>query len=134
MDLLDIGKNIKAMEELNMSANKEKQNLRMKKVCERVHRKINYQGLNQLQVKYIKAVKEYERVNKDLDKFYTTCKRNSNGAVDWNSMNDNELDYFDYIYKKSEKLQKIISRYEEKINGDETMRIFLELNCKSVSF
>jgi len=47
-----------------MGANKEKQNIRMKKVCERIHNKIRYNGFSSLEVKYIKTVKEYDRVDR----------------------------------------------------------------------
>jgi len=69
-----------------------------------------------------------------LNQFYGTCKRKTTGQVDWESMNEKELDYFDYIYKKSNTLLKRKSKYEEQINGDEVMRLFMELNINSVSY
>lgn len=117
-----------------MATNRDKQNLRVKKVCERINKKVRYDGLNQDQIKYIKTVKEYEQIDRELNNFYATCKRKSTGQVDWDIMSESELDYFDYIYKKSEKLLKRKSKLEEKINSDEAMRLFVQLNVNSVSF
>ena len=117
-----------------MTANKEKQNLRVKKVCERIHKKINYGGFNELEIKYIKTVKDYEQTSRELDNFYAICKRKPTNQVDWDNMSEEDLDYFDYIYKKSEKLLKRKSKLEEKVNGDKVMEIFVQLNINSVSF
>lgn len=117
-----------------MATNKNKQNIRMQKVCERIHKKVRYDGFNETEIKYIKTVKEYEQIDKELSNFYATCKRKPTGQVDWESMSENELDYFDYIYQKSEKLLKRKSKLEEKINSDEVLRVFVQINLNSVSF
>ena len=117
-----------------MTTNKYKQNLRMKRICEKFHKKIRYDGFDDKEIKYIKTVKEYERVDRELNKFYSICKRTKHGQVDWNSMSEDELDYFDYIYKKSEKLLKMRNKLEDEVDADRVMELFMKLNIRSVSF
>jgi hypothetical protein len=117
-----------------MGANKGKQNIRMKRVCERVANKTTYKGLTEQEVKYVKTVRQHQQIEKDLNYFYATCKRTETGQVDWDSMDDKELDYFDYIYKLSERLYKRKSNMEEKFDGDKVMKSFLQINNRSISF
>ncbi|MBD5589123.1 hypothetical protein [Clostridium botulinum] len=117
-----------------MSTNKTKQNLRYKKTSERLNKKVRYDGLSKDEVKYIKSKKQYEQIEKDLNNFWTTAPRKQNNSVDWESMSESELNYFDYIYKESEKLLKTLSKLEDTIDVDKTLNIFLQLNCKSASY
>lgn len=117
-----------------MSTNKTKQNLRYKKVSERLNKKVRYDGLSKDEVKYIKSKKQYEQIEKDLNNFWATAPKKQNNSIDWESMSESELDYFDYMYKASEKLLKVLSKLEDKIDVDKTLNIFLQLNCKSASY
>jgi len=77
----------------------------------------------------------WQQIEKELNKFWATAKRLDNKSVDWESMTQNELDYFEYIYKKSESIQRKLSKLEDNgINGHETMKLFMELNNHSISF
>lgn len=116
-----------------MATNKNKQNLRYKKVSARLNKKVRFDGLSNDEIKYIKTKIEYEQVQKDLNYFWNTAPRKNN-VVNWDKLTESELDYFDYIYQKSEKLLKKISSISDKINVEETESIFLQLNCNSVSF
>jgi hypothetical protein len=50
-------------------------------------------------------------------------------------MNDEQLDYFEIITKKQEKLQKKISKLEDQgLNLDKLLYTFMLLNNTSVSF
>lgn len=117
-----------------MGANKEKQNIRMKKVCERLNKKVTYDGLSKNQKEYIITRNKYNQVDKELNYFYRTCKRNESNNVDWDSLSESELDYFDYIYKNSQKLLNKMIRLSEKIDVEQTESTFLQINCNSVSF
>lgn len=117
-----------------MSTNKTKQNLRYKKVSERLNKKVRYDGLSKDEVKYIKSKKQYEQIEKDLNNFWDTAPKKQNNSIDWESMSESELDYFYYMYKASEKLLKVLSKLEDKIDVDKTLNIFLQLNCKSASY
>lgn len=115
---------------------KNKQNIRVAKVCERQNKKINYTGFSKDEIKYIKTVEQQKQSSKDLDYFYKTARRTETGAIDWDNMNNEELDYFDYIYKNNEKLSKRISKMEDTTvkNSDTILRLFMEINLHSQSF
>ena len=118
-----------------MSANKSKQNLRYKKIAERINKRIRYDGLTKEQVSYIKAKREYDQVEKDLNNFWSTVPRKENKSVDWDKLSEQELDYFDNIYKQSEKLIKKMSKLQiEGVDIDSTISIFNQLNCHSASY
>lgn len=118
-----------------MATDKNKQNLRYIKVSERINKKIRYDGFTPKEVKLIKAKKQYEQVDKELNKFWSEAPRIENGHVNWEAISEETLDYFEYIQKQSEKLLKKISNLEDTgINIDKTMKMFVALNCNSVSF
>lgn len=117
-----------------MAANKGKQNLRYQKVCKRVDKKIRYDGFTKDEIKYIKTKQKYNQIQKDLNSFWSTAPRKENNSVNWECMSEEELDYFEYIHKISEKLLKALSKLEEKINVQRTEYIFMQLNCNSVSY
>ena len=73
-------------------------------------------------------------IDKDYNDFYKTAPRNSNGAVDWKKLSEKELDIFDYLYKQHEKLLKKLSDLEDKIDVDNALNIFLQVNTHSQSF
>lgn len=114
--------------------NKEKQNLRYMKVCQRLNKK-RYKGLTDEQKKYIKVKEAYEQSEKAMDDFWKTAPRTQTGAVDWNSMTDSQLDYFEVINKIHERNIKRISKLEDSgIDIEATLNLFRELNCNSVCF
>lgn len=117
-----------------MAASKEKQNMRFQRVSQRIFSKVRYDGFRPEQVKYIKLVREYQCLDIELNRFYRDCKRTETGSVDWDTLDVKTLDWFDFIYKKHEKMQSKISKLEERIDGSEVMRLFMELNCNSVCF
>jgi hypothetical protein len=119
-----------------MATDKNKQNIRFAKTSASQNKKVRYDGLLKDEVTYIKTVKKQEQSSKDLDNFYKTVKRNEVGAIDWDGMDETQLDYFDYIYKSNEKLLKKINKLEDtKIKDtDKVLNIFLQLNTNSQSF
>lgn len=119
-----------------MATNKNKQNIRFIKTSSSQNKKVRYDGLSKDEVTYIKTVKKQEQFSKELDDFYKIAKRNNLGAIDWDSMDETELDYFDYVYKNNEKLLKKISKLEDtKIQDtDRVLSVFLQLNTNSQSF
>ena len=114
--------------------NKNKQNIRYKKVCEKQNKRKSYKGLTEDEKKYIKIKEKYDLIDKDYNDFYKTAPRNSNGAVDWKKLSEKELDIFDYLYKQHEKLLKKLSDLEDKIDVDNALNIFLQVNTHSQSF
>lgn len=114
---------------------KNKQNLRYAKVSSSQNKKVRYDSLSKDEIKYIKTVNQQEQFSKELDDFYKVAKRNENGAIDWNNMNEEQLEYFDYIYKSNEKLLKKINKLEDIIiDTDRVLHAFLQLNIHSQSF
>lgn len=115
-------------------ANKEKQNLRYAKTCQKLNKK-RYKGLTDEQKKYIKAREACEQSEKAMNDFWRTAPRTDNGAIGWESMTDSQLDYFEEINKIHERNIKRISKLEESgIDVEYTLNLFRELNCNSVCF
>lgn len=118
-----------------MATNKNKQNLRFRKVSERINKRVRYDGLTEDQIKFIKTKNEYDLIEKSMNEFWRNAPRLPTSQVDWNSMNEQELDYFEYINKKQEKLFNRMSRLEDKgVSPEDTMNLFMMLNTYSVSF
>lgn len=118
-----------------MSADKNKQNLRYQKVCSRINKKVRYDGFTKDEVILIKTQKQYEQVQKELSKFWSTAPRTESNQVNWDAIDINILDYFEYIQKQSEKLLKKISKLEDKgLEIDKIMNMFMMLNCNSVNY
>ncbi|QWU14399.1 hypothetical protein SAMN04487895_101708 [Paenibacillus sophorae] len=118
-----------------MGANKEKQNLRYKKVSSRVDKKVRYDGFNKEEVKIIKIHKKYEQFEKELNNFWAYAPRNENNSVAWDKLSEAEISMFEHINKQKEKTLKQIVKYEE--NGfdvDKIMHIFKQLNIRSVCY
>lgn len=115
-------------------ANKEKQNLRYAKTCQKLNKK-RYKGLTAEQKAYIKAKEAFEQSEKALSAFWRTAPRSSTGAVNWDKMTELELDYFDEIHKKHEKNLKTMSKLEDNgLDVDYALNLFREINCNSVCF
>lgn len=115
-------------------ANKEKQNLRYEKTCQKLNKK-RYNGLTDEQKKYIKAKEACEQSEKAMNDFWKNAPRSKYGAVDWKNMTDSQIDYFEQINKNHERNIKRISKLEESgIDIEYTLNLFRELNCNSVSF
>lgn len=118
-----------------MSTNKNKQNLRYQKVCQSQNKKIRYDGFSKDEITYLKTKDKYEQFERELNMFWKEAPRNENGAVDWDNMNDETLDYFEYINKQHEKLLNKMSKLEDKgIKVDSLLDMFNQLNCNSVSY
>lgn len=114
---------------------KERQNLRVKKVCERLGKKITYKGLSAQQVKYIKLKKGYDAAERELNFFYRNCKRTDCGIVDWNALNDGEIELFERLNRKHERLLESMSKMEDGgFDADSALKLFNQINCKSVCF
>ena len=118
-----------------MAANIEKQNLRYRKVSDRYFNKIRFDGFKSNEVNFIKLTLVLRLVEKDLNSFWKYVPRLSNSAVNWNALNEKELDYFHWINNKSNGLLKRLSKLEDKgVDGDRVFIIFNNLNNKSVCF
>lgn len=118
-----------------MSADKEKQAIRLKKVYQRIYKKKIYTGLNKLEKKYVKMQLRYIDLEKDLNRFWATAPRDSSGAVDWNVLDEVSLDLFHFIFKEYERIQKVISKLEDNgIDGDYIIKVYNQLNNHSQSF
>jgi len=117
-----------------MSANPVKQNLRYAK-ADRAWRKKSYKGLSDDQKRMVKLTERHEQLEKDLNYFWQTAPRNIHGAVDWNNCTEEQLKYFEYINNKKDKTLKSIIKMEEKgITQEDSMKMFMQLNTKSVCF
>ncbi|PZT57469.1 hypothetical protein [Paenibacillus silvae] len=118
-----------------MATNKQKQNLRFKIVSQRIGKKIRYDGFTSREVEIIKSQKDLERYEKELGNFWTTAPRNSIGAVNWESMTENEIDLFEHINKQKEKAYKKVSKAEDEgYDIDKIMTLFMKLNINSASY
>ena len=96
--------------------------------------KKTYKGLDDKQKRYIKAKERYEEYDKALAYFYSHCKRNANGAVDFENMSEAELDKFEEYNKEKNKAFRAMSRLEEQIDVGYTLSLFLQINTHSMSF
>ena len=97
-------------------------------------RKTTYKGLTDAERRYIKAEEQRRQYEKELDRFYRNAPR-INGAVDWQSMDVETLDYYDHIYKAHEKALAKLSKMEDAgIDGDRVKNIFMQINTHSASF
>jgi hypothetical protein len=118
-----------------MAADKNKQNLRYKIVSQKINKRVRYDGFTPEEIKLIKAQKNFNRFDKELNNFWGSAKRNENGSVDWNSMSDEQLDLFEFIDKQKLKYQKQISKAEDKgLKVDKVMDLFMKLNTQSASY
>ena len=97
-------------------------------------RKTTYKGLTATEKKYIKAEESRRQYEKELDRFYRNAPR-INGVVDWSSMDEKTLDYFDHIFKGHEKALAKLSKMEDAgIDGDRVKNIFCQINTHSANF
>lgn len=96
--------------------------------------KKSYKGLTEEQKKYIKAKEYYDLADKELNRFYSTCKRKESGSVDFENMEESELDLFEHLNKTKDKAYKTMSKISEIIDTDYTLNIFMQLNTHSMSF
>ena len=75
--------------------------------------KRSYKHLSKQDYLIMKKIEKYDQAEKELYGglgFYKTCKRLKNGSVDFESLTEKELDWFEDLNKKI----KIISKYSEK--------------------
>ena len=113
--------------------NSAKQNIRFARADNKL-RKTTYKGLTPEQKRYIKAKEKYHQFDKELSKFWRDCKRTENGQCDFEHMNEQELDYFDHIYKGAEKARKQMEKLSEIVDVESTENIFMQMNVHSYSF
>lgn len=98
-----------------------KTEIRLRKIAERA-RKTTYKGLSTIEKTYIKKIERKNQLEKDLygsRGFYATAPRNEQGGIAWDKLSEKELAIFDMIFKEHEKIQKSISKFEEKHRFDE---------------
>lgn len=101
----------------------------------RKQQKTTYKGLTPTQRRYAKAEEERRITDKGLADFYAHAPRSINGAVDWNALTEQQLDYFDEINKRHERAIKTMSQLEDNgLDGDYVLNIFMQINTRSMSF
>lgn len=96
--------------------------------------KKTYKGLDKQQRKYIKAKERFDQMDKGLNYFYSHCKRTENGAVDWDSLTESELDTFEWQNKEKNRALSVMNKLENVIDVDFTLNLFLQINTHSMSF
>ena len=96
--------------------------------------KKSYKGLTEEQKKYIKAKESYDLADKELNRFYSTCSRKDNGNVDFENMEESELDLFEHLNRTKDKSYKTMSKLTKIIDTDYTLNIFMQINTHSMSF
>lgn len=96
--------------------------------------KISYKGLTQKEREYIRAKREFEQADKELGRFYRLAPRNEFGAVDFQSMKEQELDLFEFLNQKKDRAMKKMMRYETQIDVEYTLSLFQQINLHSMSF
>lgn len=97
--------------------------------------KTTYKCLTPEQKRYVKAEEERRITDKALSDFYAHAPRLQNGAVDWQSLTEQQLDYFEEINKRHEKSIRTMSRLEENgLDSDYTLNVFIQINTHSMSF
>lgn len=101
----------------------------------RKQQKTSYKGLTPEQRRYVKAEEVRRITDKGLNDFYAHVPRFANGAVDWNALNEQQLDYFEEINKRHEKAINTMSRLEDNgLDGDYALNVFMQINTHSMSF
>lgn len=101
----------------------------------RKQQKTKYKGLTPEQKQYIKAEEERRITDKGLNDFYAHAPRNNNGAVNWNALTEQQLDYFEQLNRQHNKAVRTMSRLEDGgLDGDYTLKIFMQINTHSMSF
>ena len=116
-----------------MPTKKECCNLRLSK-SHSIQHKLSYNGLSDIEKKYIKTLKRQQSIENELDRFYRDVKRLPNGIVDWESLDGCTLNWFTYTNKLNERLVKQLSKFDDLIDTDATYNYFRQINTKSESF
>ncbi|WP_152633273.1 hypothetical protein [Aliarcobacter butzleri] len=83
--------------------------------------KPTYKHLTKDEATYHKALVEKDRLNKELygvRGIYATLPK-KNGAINWEAASNEDLELFEIINKRVEKINKKISKFEDKYNFDE---------------
>lgn len=96
--------------------------------------KKSYKGLTEEQRKYIKAKESYDLADKELNRFYSTVKRKESGSVDFDNMEEANLDLFEYLNKMQNKAYKTMNKLANIIDVDYTFNVYLQINTHSMSF
>lgn len=97
--------------------------------------KTTYKGLTPEQKRYVKAEEERRITDKGLNDFYAHAPRSHNGAVNWQALSEQQLDYFEQTNKRHERAIKTMSKLEDNgLDGEYTLEVFRQLNTRSASF
>lgn len=97
--------------------------------------KTTYKGLTPEQKRYVKAEEECRITDKGLNDFYAHTPRSENGAVAWEALTEQQLDYFQQLNRRHEKAVRTMSRLEEGgLDGDHALKVFMQINTHSMSF
>lgn len=101
----------------------------------RQQQKTTYKSLTLEQKRYVKAEEERRITGKGLNDFYAHAPRFQNGAVDWQALTEQQLDYFEQINKRHERAIRTMSRLEDNgLDGDKILKVFMQINTHSMSF
>lgn len=112
-------------------ANMEKTNRRLYLVSRR-QLKSRFDGLSKLEKQYVKTQQEIWVLEHQQDDFWRHAPRDTNGAVAWSLLDDSELDCFEWITFRLDKLRNKRYRLEEQgINPDKVFLIYNQVNCNS---
>ncbi|MCL2837630.1 MAG: hypothetical protein FWE04_00975 [Oscillospiraceae bacterium] len=103
-----------------------KTEIRLKKVAQHL-KKDTYKGLTENEKKIVRLVKRKRHNDKEMNRFWRNAPRLKNGAVDWDSLDENTLKYFEHIYKIEKSLNKALSKFPDK-NIDMAMKAFNQIN------
>lgn len=97
--------------------------------------KTTYKGLTPEQKRYAKSEEERRITDKDLTDFYAHAPRLDSGAVDWQALTEQQLDYFEQLNKRHERAIRAMSRLEDNgLDGDYALNVFMQINTHSMSF
>lgn len=110
-----------------------KANIRLSKVRTRFNKPI-LSGLTKDEKDYIKAFKERGNTLKHLTYLYGKYPRLPNAAVDWDSLSESDLNEFECAQRKNERLQKKLSKLEDKLDVKAIWNKYNDINNHSESY
>ena len=72
--------------------------------------------MNPKETKDLKNIEKYDDLDRQLNGYngyYKNLPKKSNGVIDWENLDDDTLDSFDYVYKGFEKVSKIVNNFSD---------------------